>query len=277
MALPQTPGRPRREPILHLPRVVTLAIIVLLGLHAVRTGLLSQEEDVTTLIDFALVPARWTVAVDPARAEDVLRAAGDGALDQASNLRLALARYVVANAEPAWTTFATYALLHGSWAHVILNAAWLAGFGAPVARRCGAWRFAALLSLGAVAGGAAHVALYPLSVAPLIGASAGVSALTAAAARFVFAPSLRERGLLVDDEIHLRPRQSLAQVLANRRATLFIGVWLLTNALFGALGTPLDVADAGIAWEAHLGGFLAGFVLFPLLDPFARPSDRRTA
>ena len=91
----------------------------------------------------------------------------------------------------------------------------------------------------------------------------------------MFAPSLRERGLLLDDEVHLRPRQTFAQVLANRRAALFIGVWLLTNALFGALGTPLDVADAGIAWEAHLGGFLAGFVLFPLLDPFARPSDRR--
>jgi membrane associated rhomboid family serine protease len=260
---------------LHLPPVVTVAIVLLLGLHAVRTGLLSPEEEVRTLIDFALVPARWTVAVDPARAEEVLRTAGEGALDQASNLRLALARYVVANAEAAWSTFATYALLHGSWTHVVLNAAWLAAFGAPVARRCGAFRFAALLCLGAVAGGAAHLALYPLSVAPLIGASAGVSALTAAAARFVFAPSLRERGLFVDEDVHLRPRQSFAQVLANRRAALFIGVWLLTNALFGALGTPLDVADAGIAWEAHLGGFLAGFVLFPLLDPLARPSDRR--
>ena len=262
---------------IHLPRAVTITIAVLLGSHAVRTGLLSPDEEVRTLIDFALVPARWTVAVDPARAEDVLRAAGEGAPDESSNLRLALARYVVANAQAAWTTFATYALLHGSWTHVILNAAWLAAFGAPVARRCGALRFAALLGLGAVAGGAAHLALYPLSVAPLVGASAGVSALMAAASRFVFAPSLRERGLLIDDEVHLRPRQTFAQVLANRRAALFIGVWLLTNALFGALGTPLDVADAGIAWEAHLGGFLAGFVLFPLLDPFARPSDRRAA
>ena len=138
---------------INLPRAVTITIAVLLGLHAARTGLLSPEEEVRTLIDFALVPARWTVAVDPARAEDVLRAAGEGGPDEASNFRLALARYVVANAQAAWTTFATYALLHGSWTHVILNAAWLAAFGAPVARRCGALRFAALLGLGAVAGG----------------------------------------------------------------------------------------------------------------------------
>jgi membrane associated rhomboid family serine protease len=78
-------------------------------------------------------------------------------------VRLALARYVVAGAEPAPTTFLTYALLHGSWSHVILNCAWLAAFGAPVARRCGAWRFAALVAAGAVAGGAAHLIVHPLS------------------------------------------------------------------------------------------------------------------
>lgn len=262
---------------INLPWAVTLVVAVILGFHAARTGLLSPGEELKALVDYALVPARWSVAIDPGRAEEVLRLAGEGAADEASDFRLALARYVVANAEPAPSTFVTYALLHGSWTHVILNAAWLAAFGAPVARRCGPWRFGALIALGAAAGGAAHLALYPWSVAPLVGASAAVSALMAAASRFVFTPSLRERGLLFDDEVHQRPRQSLAQILGNRRAALFVGVWLLTNLLFGALGAPLDIADASVAWEAHLGGFLAGFLLFPFLDPLEPAVRRRTA
>ena len=52
--------------------------------------------------------------------------------------RQAFARYIVADPAAMPWTFATYALLHGSWMHVIFNSVWLAAFGSPVARRCGA-------------------------------------------------------------------------------------------------------------------------------------------
>ena len=64
-----------------------------------------------------------------------------------------------------WTAL-TYAFLHGSWAHVLLNSVWLAAFGTPVARRCGGLRFLLLGALCAVGGAVAHVVVHPLSVAP---------------------------------------------------------------------------------------------------------------
>ena len=86
----------------------------------------------------ALIPGRWLASVDPDRAAEILSAAssaiGDTDVVQA---RAAFAQYVVANPSASLWTFATYALLHGSWTHVIFNVVWLAAFGSPVARRCG--------------------------------------------------------------------------------------------------------------------------------------------
>jgi membrane associated rhomboid family serine protease len=103
----------------------------------------------------------------------------------------------------------------------------------------------------------------------MIGASAAVSGMMAAAARFMFAPASERHGF---DHSHLGPRQSLPDLVGNSRAALFIGLWFATNLLFGIAAAPLGIVDASIAWEAHIGGFLVGLLLFPLLDP-DRPVD----
>jgi membrane associated rhomboid family serine protease len=58
----------------------------------------------------------------------------------------------------------------------------------------------------------------------------------------------------------------------NQRAVVFFAVWLATNYLSAVLAGPLGITDASIAWEAHLGGFVVGLALFPLIDP----RDRRS-
>ena len=83
-----------------------------------------------------------------------------------------------------------------------------------------------------------------------------------AACRFAFPP---KRGY---DRVsgHLYPRQPILAALRNRTVVIFIGMWLFGNVLI-ALGLPLIGAGAGeIAWEAHIGGFLFGFLLFALFD-----------
>jgi membrane associated rhomboid family serine protease len=55
-------------------------------------------------------------------------------------------------------------------------------------------------------------------------------------------------------------------VVRNSRAALFLGIWFATNLLFGIIAGPLGITDASIAWEAHIGGFLVGLLLFPLVD-----------
>ena len=249
-----------------MPAVVSAAVGLLLLVHAVRVLFLPDEIDVALLVDLALVPARFTVALDPARAEAVLRAAVETAPAETA-VRLAFARYVVAQPGAMPWTFVSYGLLHGSWTHVLLNGVWLMAFGTPVARRLGAWRFCALTLLATLAGGAVHVLVDPLSAAPLIGASGGVSGLMAAASRFVFQPA---PGLprntppwqLPPD----RPLQSVPELLRNRTALLFLLVWLVTNLLFGFIAVPLGLSEGAVAWDAHLGGFAVGFLALPLFE-----------
>ena len=58
---------------------------------------------------------------------------------------------------------------------------------------------------------------------------------------------------------------SLLQVLQDQRARLMIGSWVGINLLFGLVFDRIFSAG-GIAWEAHLGGFVAGLILFDWFD-----------
>jgi membrane associated rhomboid family serine protease len=265
----------RREPILNLPRIVGATILVLVAVHLFRTTVLSSAADFELLINYAVMPARWTAAWDPSRTAAILEEAGADLQGQEAALRQALARYTLGERDAKPWTALTYAFLHGSWPHLLLNAVWLAAFGTPVARRCGGSRFLLLGALCSIGGAIAHAVVHPLSVVPMIGASGAVSGWMAAAARFVFAPDRRERfGVGPMREAHERPRQGLSELFRNRSAAMFLVVWFATNLLFGLTAAPLGVTESSIAWEAHVGGFLIGLLLFPLLDHAAAAATR---
>lgn len=255
----------RREPAINLPMLVVGAIAILLGVQAVR-GFVSDATDLSLLVDFSFIPAQWSLTLGRATAEEVVQAAARGATDpDMVSVRTALARYLAA-AGPAspWSPL-TYALLHGSWMHVGLNVLWLAAFAAPVVRRAGTLRSLVLALATALGGSAAQWLVAPLSVQPMIGASAVVSGFMAAAATFIFTRP---------DPIDGRPRPDGGwSFLTNRTALLFLGSWFALNIVFGIAAQPLGLTEGGIAWEAHIGGLVAGLVLFPLIDP-GRPRLR---
>ena len=62
------------------------------------------------------------------------------------------------------------------------------------------------------------------------------------------------------------PAEPMGQLWRNSRAMLFIGIWFATNILFGAGLVPILGEETSVAWEAHIGGFLVGLLLFPLFD-----------
>ncbi|WP_420393552.1 rhomboid family intramembrane serine protease [Acuticoccus sp.] len=168
----------------------------------------------------------------------------------------------------AWT-FVTYALLHGSWVHLITNAVWLVAFGSAVARRFGAVRFWVFSAAAAAGGAAMHLAVHFGDPVPVVGASAAIAGLMAAAARFVFDSGgplvLRRPG---DDAAFRRPARTLRQTLQTRSALVFIVLWFVINAIVG-IGSTM-AGGLSIAWEAHVGGFLVGLLLFRLFDPVPR-------
>jgi membrane associated rhomboid family serine protease len=242
--------RPAGEPpAFNVPGIVLALIVALVGTFAVL-GQLSEAGQENVLLLFALFPARL---FPPSGMPDVVfpgGAAGD-----------------------IWTLF-SYTFLHGSWTHVAVNAVWLLAFGSPVARRLGAVRFLLFYFFCGLGGAFAHILFHQGSLVPVVGASAAISGLMGGAARFVFLAGgpLGGLGGAVDAR---GPRQhaSIGRALSDRRVIIFVAVWIGLNFLFGPTGLTVTGETANIAWEAHLGGFLAGLLFFGFFDPFrASPS-----
>ncbi len=256
----------RHEPIFDVPAVVVVLALVFLAIYAAFDWAPATIQD-AVLRDFAFVPGRLTIGLWPARAIDLLvRANTDPvALEQARDMRDLHAL----GAGPMLWTLLTYAFLHGSWTHVLLNTIWLFAFGPPVARRFGSARFLVFMAVTAIASALAHWVSAPMEFVPLIGASGSDSGLMGAATRFMFEPGapLGPPGAKRRAEIEPVPAATLRGLFVDRRALIFLCIWLATNFVFGAFAQALGLSEAPVAWVAHLGGFFSGLLLFDLFDP----------
>ncbi len=152
----------------------------------------------------------------------------------------------------------SYMFLHGEFIHFAVNMAMLLAFGTVIARRMGSWPYLAFYLICGVASAATWLLFHPGSASPLIGASGAISGMFGAVGRL----SLRT------------PKPGdLPFLYFNRRTALaFVGVWIIFNFVFGALGGAVFGVDAQIAWEAHLGGFVSGYFLIGLFDGKGRHS-----
>jgi membrane associated rhomboid family serine protease len=235
------------EPMFNVPPAVVATVAVLVLVHALRMFVLTEAEDFRFLLTFAFIPARYEIHL-----------LGGGALPGGFGADL-------------WTFF-TYAFLHADLLHIGVNLAWLLPFATALARRFGNWRYVTFMLVVAAAGAFTHLITHPGAMVPMIGASAAISGAMAAAVRFVFQQggplSLLRIGQ--DADAYRMPAASLSATLRNPRFLLFVGVWFGLNALFG-LGSISLGQGAGqeIAWQAHVGGFVAGLLLFNAFDPVA--------
>lgn len=238
----QAEFEPPPQRAVNAPAVVLWLIAAFVGVHLVQ-DFLPDRQSVWVLLTFAFIPARY--GGNPLISPDTFPGGMAGDL---------------------WT-FVTHMFLHGDWAHLLVNSFWMLAFGSVVARRLGAARFLVLSALAGAAGAALHLMLYWGEMVPVIGASAGISGQMAGAVRFIFADP---NGLFAAARADPRKVRalSLSQTFANPRALIFLLVWLGINLLIGLGGTGLAGEGQKIAWEAHIGGFAAGLILFGLLDPW---------
>jgi membrane associated rhomboid family serine protease len=113
-----------------------------------------------------------------------------------------------------------------------------------------------------------HLATHAGEQFPVIGASAAISGTMAAAMRFAF-----QRGGPLNfwrdgDSVAYRvPAIPLSGVLRDPRVLAFLAVWFGINIVFGLSPLPIVGGNQVVAWQAHIGGFLAGLLLFSWFDP----------
>lgn len=147
---------------------------------------------------------------------------------------------------PPWATLLTSPFLHGSLVHLFGNMLFLWVFGDNVEDAMGHGRFLAFFLLCSAAAGLTHAVAMADSTRPLIGASGGVAGVVAAYA--ILYPRVKLWALF------------LMGIPLKVPAYGAIGFWFVVQ-----LASAFMSGDEGIGWFAHLGGFIAGAALIPLM------------
>jgi membrane associated rhomboid family serine protease len=214
------------------PPVVTWLLIATNCLVFLLQNSLSPAELEEFLRDFALIPARYTAVL--AYGETDLAAAD-------------------------LVPFFTMMFLHGGWLHLIFNMWTLWLFGSTVEDRLGRGRYLAFYLACGVAASIAHVAFNPTSMVPALGASGAIAGVLGCYMRLF--PLAR---VIVVVPILFIP------LFFEVYAFVFVGLWFLIQIFQGTLELLLPTSGGGVAWWAHVGGFVAGLTLGPLLVQSAR-------
>lgn len=239
------PTVPSEEPIFNVPKCVVAVLAVLVLVHVGR-NLLPADEDLWFVLATAFIPGRY------------------GPIG-----------YELPGGETAlFTSPVTHMLVHGDWMHLSLNSAWLLVFGGAIAERTGTLRFLLFSLACGLAGALAFYLANPGLLQPMIGASGAISGLMGGTLRFLF-PALDSGGFR---RLREAPRSvrlmSLGETLTDRRILITSAILIVLNALT-IIGFGAAQNSAGIAWEAHLGGYVLGLFTYGLFDNVSFTEDER--
>ena len=167
----------------------------------------------------------------------------------------------------------TSMFVHGGWLHLIGNMIFLWVFGDNVEDAMGHARYAVFYLIAGLAATAAHVAVNQGDLVPAIGASGAIAGVLGA--YLILYPRATVTAIL--------PIFILFWIPFHVPAVFLIGLWFVLQLLNGvaALAATDVVGAGGVAWFAHIGGFVAGlvlvrfFVLGRQVPPAARAVARR--
>lgn len=231
---------PANNTIPYTARPVATGSLIALCLAAFAYQLtLSASEQEAFFQSYALVPARYT----------------DGGWGAAHGLS-------------RWDLlpFATSMFLHGGFMHILSNLWTLWVFGPALEDRLGPRRFLALYIVSGLAAGLVHVLFNFSSAVPTIGASGAIAGVIAAyARRFPYA------------WVNILQPIVIVPVFFMMPALVFAGLWFFSQVMQAAGSLALPAGAGGIAWWAHIGGFVAGWMLVRRLAPAPNAAEEASA
>jgi len=149
--------------------------------------------------------------------------------------------------------FLTCMFVHGGWLHILLNMWTLWIFGDNVEDQMGPGRYLAFYLLTGTVASALHLAANPMSTVPIVGASGAISGVMGA--YFAMFPRAR---IVILVPVFVLP------FFFEVPAVFFLAFWFLEQLLSGAVALAGPQFGGGIAWWAHVGGFVCGLLLHRL-------------
>lgn len=167
---------------------------------------------------------------------------------------------MVANPLPL-VTLLTHMFLHGGWVHFLSNMWILYIFGDNVEARLGHFRYLFFYILGGVIAGLTQVLIAPNSSIPSIGASGAIAAILGA--YLVLFPHARVVSLVPIFFFFW---------FVDIPAIFYLGFWFISQLFSGIMSLPTAGAVGGVAWWAHIGGFIYGVFIHKLFVK-RTPSD----
>jgi len=203
------------------------AVVVFIALNALvffYSQSLDQRQIMELFTTWGMVPARYFHPAWPEQASSLTQAA----------------------------PFVTYMFLHSGWAHFLLNMWVLWVFADNIEDVMGSVRFSIFYLLCGLAALATHIGLNPHSTIPVIGASGAVAGIMGA--YMVLYPHGK---VLTFFPIFFIP------YFMEIPAVAFLALWFFLQVVSG-LAAAAQGQEGGVAWLAHVGGFIAGIVLMPL-------------
>jgi membrane associated rhomboid family serine protease len=206
---------------------VTVGLIAVNALVFLAELSLSARELDTVFSQWGIVPCTWTGACHSRRL------LASGALGVA--------------AHPNYFTIISSLFLHGGWMHILGNMWSLWIFGDNVEDRMGRGGFLVFYLLSGLAAGALHIAFNARSPVPTVGASGAIAGVMGA--YLLLFPQARV--------VTLVPIFIFLQTI-ELPAVIFLGFWFLSNLWSGLGALAAHTRAGGVAWWAHIGGFLVG-------------------
>jgi membrane associated rhomboid family serine protease len=161
---------------------------------------------------------------------------------------------------PIYLTLLSAMFMHGSWLHILGNMLYLWIFGDQIEHLLGRGRFVVFYLLCGLAASVAQILYSPDGVVPSLGASGAIAGVLGA--YMVKFPRNRVRVLV-------------GRGLTTMPALLVLGLWIVLQ-FFAQVGTPASEAT-GVAYMAHIGGFVAGIVLVMVMGAGRRVSTDRVS
>ncbi len=235
------------NPTIRTPYVTVLLIVVnlLVLVWMIQLNPLQQEE---VLVTRGFIPKRVKQLTNPNLVVEVK-------LDKVAF------RLPAEQSSVYWSMFSTM-FMHGGWMHLIGNMWFLWLFGNNIEDRLGHMLFLFFYIAGGLAATACHWAYDPDSTIPVVGASGAVAAVLGAYA--VTYPWAKVKTLLF---------LIIFVTVLELPALVVLGGWFILQLVeaAGAMQVGLGGGGAGVAWWAHVGGFIVGAILMPILSAGTQP------